>query len=61
MKRPQAQPYRKGAARPKGATLNSMKRGKPANRPHPLDAKRKLRKNRKSIQAAVRRGRNNRA
>lgn len=51
------QPYRKGRPRPTGATLQAMLRGKPAYRQHPLEAQRKLRKNRRAIQAAVRRSR----
>lgn len=54
------QPYRKKRPRPQGKTLAAMLRGEPANRPHPLNAKRKLTKNRGRIQAAVRRARKNR-
>jgi hypothetical protein len=38
-----------------------MLRGEPLNRPHPLNAKRKLQKNRKKIRASVRRQGQNRA
>lgn len=48
------QPYRAGKPRPQGKTLKAMQKGRAANRPHPLEAKRKLRKNRRSIQAAIR-------
>lgn len=55
------QPYRKGRPRKPGPTLGAMLRGEPVNRPHPLNARRKLQKNRKQIQATVRRSRHNRA
>lgn len=51
------QPYRKNRPRPTGRTLSAMLRGEPANRPHPMNATRKLRKQRKAVRAAVRRGR----
>lgn len=54
------QPYRKGKPRPPGKTLGAMLRGEPANRSHPLNAKRKLTKNRSRIRAAVRRARRSR-
>jgi len=45
----QAQPYRKGPNRPKGAVLQAMLRGKPRYMRHPSTAKRRLkRRNRRN-------------
>jgi len=49
------QPYRKGRARTPGAALAAMLRGEPLLRPHPMAAKRELKKRSRLKRPSVRR------